>query len=97
MIDLAALHDRVDALLDGRTSFDDFDRTFRFAYYELPIDVMRSAPAAFVSAVVEKREFVTTEPTPAERADGWIDQDEFLEWLRAARRDHRRSLLSNER
>jgi hypothetical protein len=97
MIDLATLHDKVDALLDERMSFDEFDRTFGLAYYELPVDVMRSAPAAFVSAVVEKREYVTTEPTAAERVEGWMDPDAFLGWLRAARRDQRHSLLSNHR
>jgi hypothetical protein len=82
MSDLTQLNRLIQAVLDDEISFDDFDRTFGFTYYELPVDVMRSEPAAFVSAVCEKREFVADEPTDAERLDGWIDRSEYMAWLR---------------
>ena len=82
MSDLAQLNRLVQAVLDGEISFEDFDRTFGFTYYELPVQVMRSQAAAFVSAVCEKREFVTDEPTDAERLDGWISPSGYMAWLR---------------
>jgi len=82
MSDLAQLNRLIEAVLAGEISFGQFDGTFGFTYYELPVHVMRSQAASFVSAVCEKREFVTDQPTEAEREEGWIDPSDYLRWLR---------------
>jgi len=83
---LAALHAMIDRLLASESTFADFDRTFGVYYYEhLPVDVMRSAAAAFVSTVVEKLEFTIENPSADDRAEGWLDPQEFLDWLRHER------------
>jgi len=86
MDQLTALRDMIDRLLAGETTFDEFARTFGIYYYEhLPVAVMRSPAATFVSDVLEKLEFTTTNPTAEERAEGWIDERDFVDWLRRER------------
>ena len=76
----------IDRLLAGETTFADFDGTFGMYYYEhLPVDVMRSAAAAFVSRVVETLEFTMSNPSAHDRAEGWMGGPEFVEWLRQER------------
>jgi len=83
---LSALYAMVDRLLAGELAFADFDRTFGLYYYEnLPVDVMRSSAADLVSAVLEKLEFTTHSPTAHEREVGWIDEHDFVTWLRNER------------
>jgi hypothetical protein len=86
MDQLTELRGMIDRLLAGETAFGDFERAFGIYYYEqLPVAVMRSSAATFVSNVLEKLEFTTANPTAEERMEGWIDDRDFVDWLRHER------------
>jgi hypothetical protein len=89
---LAELHAMIDRVLSGEWKFAEFDRTFGIYYDDnLPVDIMRSSAAAFVSAVLEKLEFTTDSPSADERANEWLDPQDFLAWLR-----HERSRMTTD-
>ena len=74
----------IDRLLCGQWTAQEFEGAFPFYYYEhVPVEVMRSPAASLYSAVVEKLEFTTANPTTAEREEEWIDYADFVNWLRS--------------
>jgi hypothetical protein len=77
----------IDRALAREVAVPDFESQYALYWYErVPVDVMRSPAAAVYSAIVEKLEFTTEQPSDVERRDGWIDFDQFLEWLSGERR-----------
>ena len=87
MNQLADLRSMIDRALARELSVQEFEGQFALYWYEhVPVDVMRSSAEAVYSAIVEKLEFITEQPSAVERHAGWIDFAQFLELLSRERR-----------
>lgn len=78
----------IDDLLAGRSSFDDFASTYYdFFLYEVPDKVLTNDVLDFFGAVQEKLDWTDKKPDALSRSYGWIDEEEFVVWLRKQRND----------
>ena len=82
MASLEEIYALIGSAARGQLSYADLDSGIGFAFYELPVDVVRSEPAAFASEVIERMEFVRSRPTPEELEMGFLSPEEFMTWLR---------------
>jgi hypothetical protein len=77
----------IDRTLARELSVQEFEGQFALHWYEhVPVDVTRSSAAAVYSGIIERLEFIMEQPSAVERHDGWIDFEQFLEWLSGERR-----------
>jgi hypothetical protein len=81
MASLQEIYELINSAARGELTYEEFDRRLGFSFYELPVDIVRSQPATFVSLVVERMEFVKLDRTPEEVTQGFESPDQFLDWL----------------
>ncbi len=82
----------IDRLVGGEWSVDRFHDAFYDFYLEkVPHEQLRAEALEFFGGVQEKLDWTRKTPTEEERRYGWLDEDEFIEWVRT-----QRALLSSE-
>ncbi len=84
---LVHLRSLIDRALARELPVPAFEREFALYWYQsVPVEVMRGSNAAVYSAIVERLEFIREQPSDIDRHEGWIDFDQFLDWLSSQRR-----------
>jgi hypothetical protein len=77
---------RLDSLIDqvrsGRMTVQDFQRTYSDAFVTGDVGLSEKA-ADYYGAIHEKAEWTASAPSKEDRGYGWMDEKQFLEWLRS--------------
>jgi hypothetical protein len=72
----------IERLVSGEWSVPEFEAAY-YEYYldEVNDDSLSDRESEFFGAVHEKLDWTDKAPDPESRAYGWVDHDEFREWL----------------
>ena len=69
--------------LSGQWSVERFQKEYYWYFLDsVPPDALSEDDENFFAAVQEKMEWTAETPTEEERQFGWLDQAEFIQWLR---------------
>ena len=90
---IAALLERIDWLLNGDLSVLEFrEQYYDFYLEQVPDESLSDRDAQFFGAVQEKLDWTDENPDSESRSDGWMNHNEYIEWVR----DYRQSYLSGQ-
>jgi len=79
----AELLGMIDRLVKGEWSVDQFrDAYYDFYLEQVPSDELSAEELDFFGAVQERLDWTSESPNKDERGYGWMDHQEFIEWLR---------------
>lgn len=86
-----ALFAMIEQVLAGATDVAAFGERFYWYYFdEVPEGALSGAEQEFIEGVCEQLDLTAATPDAESRRFGWIDQGEFLVWLRARYADFMR-------
>ena len=77
------LAEMIDRLTSGEWSVEDFRRAY-YDYWleEVPTDLLSPEEETFFSALQERLDWTTEQPTEEERRHGWINEQEYTDWVK---------------
>jgi hypothetical protein len=86
MVDPCTRLDRlITEFLERRIPFSEFQKQYSHSYADEEADRdFDSRDVEFYGGVHERAEWTTNGPSAQDRADGWEDENQFFDWLRAA-------------
>lgn len=77
-----ALNALIDKFLDRSISLAEFQQRYSDLFVdEIPDEGLPKALWEAYGEIHEKAEWTTADPPPADRKDGWLDGEEFRQWL----------------
>lgn len=83
---IKALMERIERLLRGEWSVPKFRAEYYDFYLEqVPDESLTDKDAEFFGYVQEKLDWTHENPPPQDRSDGWMNHDEYIEWVREHR------------
>lgn len=89
----AELGELADSFLACKLTFDDFQAAYSRRFIdEMPDAALSSEELDYFGQIHEKAEWTSAAPPESDRKDGWLDIDEFKQWLA----QHRRKPVSSK-
>ena len=77
------LTEMIGRLVSGEWSVKDFRRAYYdFWLEQVPTGLLSSEEEDFFSAIQEGLEWTTEQPTEEERGYGWMDEQEYVDWVK---------------
>ena len=79
----------IDDFLAGRATHDEFVANFYLFYLEeVPWEALTDYDHDFFALVQEKIEWTGDDPPEVDRKDGWMDREEYRDWLRQSLKEY---------
>jgi hypothetical protein len=77
------LLERINKLIGKEISVPEFENQY-YLYFlnEVPNDALNDDDNELFAEIQEKLDWVSENLSEEERKDGWINQDEYIEWLK---------------
>lgn len=83
MSNINILFDALEKAINGNSSYDQFQSDFYETYHmKVNSDELTEEESNFFSEISEKFDFTADQPPVEDRKDGYIDFDEFRNWLK---------------
>lgn len=77
------LINRIDKLLDGTYSVDEFREHYYFFFLDdVPDEALNDEELEFFSDIQEKLDWTDKNPDDESRSFGWINNEEYIQWLK---------------
>lgn len=77
------LLEKIEKLIENKMSVSEFEKEYYMFYVDkVPDNVLTDYDSDFFGYVQEKLDWVAEKPDDEERKYGWINYDEYVEWVK---------------